>query len=289
MAALQILLYHCWMPVFGYGTVLGSAERFLVAATYSGVDVFFFISAYSLVSRPVEDYRQFIVNRAVKLLPLFLIALIFGQFLWFIPSILTVYLVLPPIYKLCRKRPMASLVLLLTGWAGMVYLVLGVIRPAQDFGIFLFRIPSIILGAYAVKYGGRLSRSRKLILGILMLAAGLLLIYRFGYTRKLDVPFEGAFYLTGIPVMLGTVILTDIIASNRSMPVIERFGKMTLELYFTQMVFGTFLVGLFYKLTGSRPATNLAVMAVIFAAAFTMRLINDEIMKRLERVQNKKT
>lgn len=66
VAALQILLYHCWIPVFRYGTVFGDAERFLIASTYSGVDTFFFISAFSLVSRPVEDYWGSIKNKVLS-------------------------------------------------------------------------------------------------------------------------------------------------------------------------------------------------------------------------------
>lgn len=281
IAALEILLYHCWIPVFGYGTVPGSVERFLIASTYAGVDIFFFISAYSLVSRPVEDYQSFLINRAVKLLPLFLIALLTGRFLWFIPSIMVMYLVLPPLYRLCRKKPVRSFFILLIGWAGLVYLVLGLIRPAQDFGIFLFRIPSMILGAYAVGFRKKLSPRGTLITGVLLLAVGILLVYKFGYMRRLNVPYRGTFYLTGIPVMLGTVLLTDRFASGRESRLIERFGSMTLELYFTQMVLGTFLTGLFFRLTDSRLVTDLAVIAVVILISALIKMLNDAVTERL--------
>lgn len=264
VAALQILLYHCWIPVFPYGTAIGSAERFLIAATYSGVDIFFFISAFSLVSRPVENYRDFIINRAVRILPFFIIALIFGSFLWFIPAIMIMYLTLPPLYRICRKKPLLSFVLLFICWALIVYLVLGVIRPPQDFGIFLFRIPSMILGAYAVKFKDKLKSPQATIAGIILFAAGMFLIYRFGYINRLNVPFRSTFYLTGIPVMLGTVLLVNKPADRQNSRIINSFGSMTLELYFTQMVLGTFFVSTFFRLTGSRLLTNLiTLMAII--------------------------
>ncbi len=282
-AALQILLYHCWIPVFRYGTFFGSAERFLIASTYSGVDLFFFISAFSLVSRPVENYWSFIKSRAIKLLPLFFIALIAGKFLWFIPSIMIMYLVLPPLHKLCRKRPSLSFFLLILGWAGIVYLILGVLRPAQDLGIFLFRIPSIILGAYAVKYKEKLSSRQALITGIVLLVVGYVLVYRFGYIDRLNVPFRSTFYLTGIPVMLGTVLLLDLLAADHSSRIIDYFGSMTLELYFSQMVFGTLLVSSFFRVTGSKIATNVIVMVIVIAAAAVIKFINDRFTRLFPR------
>lgn len=276
VAALQILLYHCWIPVFRYGTFFGDTERFLIASTYSGVDIFFFISAFSLVSRPVENYWSFIQSRAVKLLPLFFIAWVAGHFLWFLPSIMILYLALPPLYQVCRKRPLLSFLQLMIGWVGIVFLILGVLRPAQDLGIFLFRIPSIILGAYAVKYKEKLNPRQAFFAGILLLAAGTVLVYKFGYLNRLNVPFRSTFYLMGIPVMLGTVLLLDLLAARHRSRIIERFGSMTLELYFSQMVFGTLLVNLFFRATRSRILTNLAAMLVIIIAAAIIKFLNDK-------------
>lgn len=280
VAALQILLYHCWIPVFRFGTFLGSAERFLLAATYSGVDVFFFISAYSLVSRPVKDYRGFLLNRAVKLLPLFFIALITGQFLWFIPSIMIMYILLPPLYRVCRKRPLFSFLLLLIGWGCLVYVILGVISPSSDLGIFLFRIPAMILGAYAVGFWGKFSKSKALILGTALIVIGLILVYKFGYINKINTPFRGMFYLMGIPIMLGTVLLVDRFASKLRSHIVERFGSITLELYFSQMVLGTVLVNLFFPATKSRIVTNIASIAVIIVVAAIIKIINDKLTGR---------
>ena len=214
----------------------------------------------------------------MKLLPLFFIAWLAGHFLWFLPAIMILYLALPPLYQVCRKRPVLSFFLLMIGWAGIVFLILGVLRPAQDLGIFLFRIPSIILGAYAVKYKEKLNPRQAFFTGISLLAAGTVLVYKFGYLNRLNVPFRSTFYLMGIPVMLGTVLLLDLLASNHSSRIIEHFGSMTLELYFSQMMFGTFLVGLFFRITGDRMATNIITIIAVIAVAAIIKKINNQFM-----------
>ncbi len=281
-AALEILLYHCWIPVFGYGSLPGRVERFLIASTFPGVDIFFFISAFSLVSHPVDDYGRFLENRAAKLLPPFMAALLAGRFLWFIPSIMMMYLILPPLHRICRKKPLPSFVLLMAGWAAAVYLILGILRPLQDFGIFLFRIPSMILGAYAVRFREKLTPRKSVLYGSVLLIAGTVLVYRFGYADRLDVPFRGTFYLTGIPVMLGTVMLLDAAGSGKVPPFVERFGAMTLELYFTQMVFGNFFVRAFFSVTGSRILTNAAVLTVTVLISRAIKMFNDRLAVRLQ-------
>lgn len=283
VAALEILLYHCWIPVFRYGTIFGSVERFLIASTYSGVDIFFFLSAYSLVSRPVEDYRGFLRNRVLKILPLFFIAWAAGQFLWFLPSIMVLYLLLPPLYPVCRKKPVLSLCLLHIVWAGIVYLFLGVIKPKQDLGIFLFRIPAILLGAYTAGWQNWSGSRRSLPVGILLLAVGTFLVYRYGYIHRLNVPFRGIFYLTGIPVMLGTVLILNRLAAHCGSRVISYFGSITLELYFTQMVFGTHFVNLFFRLTGLKLATNLLAMTAIIIVSVPIRFLNDRFQRLFSR------
>ena len=79
--------------------------------------------------------------------------------------------------------------------------------------------------------------------------------------------------------MLGTVLLLDLLASNHSMRIIERFGSMTLELDFSQMVFGTLLVNLFFRASQSRIFTNLAAMLVIIIAAAIIKFLNDQFTR----------
>ena len=279
-AALQILLYHCWIPVFPAGSFLGEAERFFLGVAYVGVDAFFFISAFSLVSRPVEDYPAFLKDRARKILPLFLIAWALGQFLWFLPSIMLVYVFLPPLYRTCRERPVFSFFLLFAGWAALTGVILGIIRPEQDLGIFLFRIPSVILGAYAVRFKDRIGPRGALLTGLLLVAIGSLLTHEFGYLDKLDVPFRGSFYLTGIPLMLGQVLLLGLLGQRKGCPkAVSRFGGMTLELYFTQMLLGSCLVSFYYRLTKSRLVTDLAVLTLLIVASAALQALERSFPK----------
>lgn len=277
-AALQILIYHCWMPVFGYDSAAGAVERFMISSTYTGVDMFFFLSAYSLVSRPVEDYGRFMANRAVKLLPLFLVALAAGRFMWFIPSIMAVYSVLPLLHRICRKDPRLSLIVLISGWVGLLYLVLGFIRPPWDLGIFLFRIPSVILGAYSADLIDKITVPKALIAGTVLMIAGILLIYEYGYINRIDIPFRGAFYLTGIPAMLGTVLILNAAGSVLNSRITEFFGSMTFELYFSQMVFGAPVVKFLYGMTAQRAAVNAGTMITVAVLAFIVKKLNDKLL-----------
>ena len=281
VAALQILLYHCWIPVFARGTLLGSIEAFLLAATYVGVDIFFFLSGYSLASRPPEDMRSFLKNRAVKILPLFFIAWLVGPFLWFLPSIMVVYLLFPPLYRICRKRPALAFALLMAGWAGLTCFLLGVVFPGSDLGIFLFRIPIVIVGAYAAGRQVTLNDRQKLIAGVLLLAFGTVLIYRFGYINRLNVPFRGTFYLTAIPSAIGMILLTDMVTAGWNSRLVERFGSMTLEIYAVQVVCGSFLVREFFRMTDSRWMTNLLMITAVVLISLIIKYVNKKLVSAL--------
>lgn len=151
-ASLLILIFHCWIPVFAYTSVPGVIERFLITTAYVGVDIFFFISAYSLARKPVDRgfkaYMDFIGSRALRIIPYFLIALLAGQFIWFLPAIMMMYILFPPIYGFCDKRPVIGLLLTIIAWLAAVYVLLGKATLTWDPGIALFRVPVIILGAF---------------------------------------------------------------------------------------------------------------------------------------------
>lgn len=279
IAGILILLYHCWIPLFAGGTTIGNIERFILTSSFWGVDIFFFISAYTLSARPVTDYPAFLFNRSVRLLPLFLIALLFKKFLWFIPAIMIMYVLFPPVYKACIKKPGVSFVLLIAVWAGITYLVLGVIKPSQDFGIFLFRIPCIILGAYAPAFEGKLTKKLKISAGIVLLILGTAALYEWGYLHRLNIPFRGTFYLVGIPSTIGIVLLVSVIADHFSSRVFEKLGEMTLELYFTQMVMGTFLINTFFGLFRSRIITNLTTVLIIAAVSLIIHEVYRLMLK----------
>lgn len=153
LAALLILVFHCWVSVFSYSSDLGSIERFLVTTAYVGVDMFFFISAYSLARRPVamgfRAYADFVGSRALRILPYFFIALLAGQFIWFLPAIMIMYMLFPPLYRFCERKQGIAIAAVVAGWVLVVYILLGIVKVPWDLGIALFRVPVIIAGAFA--------------------------------------------------------------------------------------------------------------------------------------------
>ena len=120
IAAFQILFFHLWAPITST-----QIEQFVLKTAYVGVDMFFFLSAYSLAGREI-DYVPFLKDRVLKLYAKFaffvLIMALFsksfgviravksltfieffqkggGAFLWFIPAILILYIIYPLFLK----------------------------------------------------------------------------------------------------------------------------------------------------------------------------------------------
>lgn len=286
LAALLIMIFHLWIPVFPNSSIPGQIERFIIAGSYFGVDIFFFVSAYVLTLNPVQNYSGFIKDRALKLIPLFIIAYASGHFLWFLPALMIVYLTLSPLLKIIEKRkyssPVIPLVLSLLIWGIFTFLFLKFIDKDQSTGIFLFRIPSVILGAFAAKYDGKLSERQKLSAGIILTVIGIALVYTFGYVNRIRFPFKDTFYLTGIVLMIGILLLTDLICDHIRFAPLEYIGSISLELYFVQVVLGSWLVSLFFNMTGIRIATNILVFLIVFILS---ALLNT-VIKRINRLRH---
>lgn len=263
LAALQILVFHQWIPLMPYGSSIGQAERFLVATSYIGVDLFFFLSAYSLSLKPVSNYKEFILNRFIKLMPLFLIAYIMGHFLWFIPALMIVYIVLPLIIKPNTKIKTHSFLIAIIAWAVISWILLKYIDKNQVAGIFLFRIPIIILGVFASQFDGKFPPKNKIIIGLIMSTIGIALIYEFGYLSKINKPFKDIFYLAGIPLVIGILLLIDALAKSININAIKFIGDISLEMYFVQIVIGSKLVRTCLALGANKLLTNILSFAIV--------------------------
>ena len=124
-AALLILIFHLWVNITERTSNLFQYENFIRLICYIGVDIFFFISAYSISKKEIKDYKKFILSRLDKVyLPFIIFAIIQffykgwkiktllltitsanlfikggGSFLWFAPAIMLMYLVLPLLNK----------------------------------------------------------------------------------------------------------------------------------------------------------------------------------------------
>lgn len=162
-SALLILVYHVWMPV-GSGTV----SQFIIRTGYIGVDIFFFLAAYSLADKQIK-YLDFIRDRFGKIYLKFLLftivaalykgwtfgrvirILLFaelferggGSFLWFIPAIMIFYLLYPLYLKLNEKTRVWYV---LAGWLAFSLISQHLLDYTTIF-IFTNRIPAMLAGS----------------------------------------------------------------------------------------------------------------------------------------------
>lgn len=121
LAALLIMIFHFYIPFSGL-----KAELVIYRAAYIGVDIFFFVSAYSLAQRDRIEYWKFVGNRLLSIyIPFVLFAVVAGfyekwkyprffkvisgieffkrgggSFLWFFVAIMLIYLIAPFLIKL---------------------------------------------------------------------------------------------------------------------------------------------------------------------------------------------
>ena len=248
IAAILILVFHLWINVTNL-----EIENYIRLISYVGVDIFFFVSAYAISQRYDDsfDYSSFIKNRFkniyLKYLMFLLIALIYkryhffiykllgieifikggGAFLWFLPAIMMVYIIFPLFLK-WQNRYKTLIVLI------VYFLVAFLITNYTNYDaifILLNRIPAILL---AYELSQKDIKNNKL-LGFIVLITGLLLLYFFGYKKRLDYPIHELYYLCALPLIYGLTSLTeDIKLSRYLLPV----ANATLEIYAVQMIFG---------------------------------------------------
>lgn len=277
IAAFMILVFHLWMPV-SHSVI----ELYLVRIGYIGVDIFFFLSAYSLADKEI-DYKSFFANRIVVLYLKFVFFVVLmaaisttfrferiwknllfvelferggGAFLWFLPAILLFYFLYPLFVKWDNRWKI--LIIFLAWMMGTALL--------QWFGyttIFIFtnRIPIMLIGYTCKKH----APSKYSIIPLLL--TGLALLYFWGFTRKLHVPVRDSFYFLAIPVIVALAALSMYIKENGVWRVL---GSATLELYALQMIFGTKIVSRIYTIFKNTIVTNVCMIVCFFTLAFLL-------------------
>ena len=294
IAALQILIFHLWMPLTNT-----TIEQFLIKTGYMGVDMFFFLSAYSLADKTIS-YGSFLKNKVIVLYAKFAFfvglmaisnatfgihriwkSLTFfelfkrggGAFLWFLPAILLFY-ILYPLFLKWKSRWKILLVLFL--WmVGSIVLEKGFSYTA----IFIFtnRIP-IILAGYVLR---KKSIPRWLV-GVL-LPVGIAFMYFYGFYRKIHFPIRDMYYVFVIPMAISLVILSSYVKKSR---IWDALGSVTLELYALQMIFGQKIVFGLYFGVKNRLLTNIGVLLVFFALAFLLKGVFVKMAALWKKVRN---
>ena len=293
IAAFQILFFHLWAPLTST-----QIEQFVLKTAYVGVDMFFFLSAYSLAGREI-DYVPFLKDRVLKLYAKFaffvLIMALFsksfgviravksltfieffqkggGAFLWFIPAILILYIIYPLFLKWnSRFKVIWVLLIWLTGSVFAEH----VLSYTAVF-IFTNRIPVILAGYLFKTYCTKNNNLRRSF--IVLIPLGALLLHMYGFKVRLNFPIKDMFYVLAIPSVLGLVTLSSYV---KKYAVTESLGSITLELYAVQMIFGQrILIWAYNVFNKNALLTNIFVTGVMLLLAY----IISYVIKRGERL-----
>ena len=293
IAAFQILFFHLWAPLTST-----QIEQFILKTAYVGVDMFFFLSAYSLAGREI-DYVPFLKDRVLKLYAKFaffvLIMALFsksfgviravksltfieffqkggGAFLWFIPAIFILYIIYPLFLKWNSRLKVI--------WVLLIWLVAGVFSEhvLSYTAVFIFtnRIPVILAGYLFKTYCTENNNLRHSF--IVLIPLGALLLYMYGFKVRLNFPIKDMFYVLAIPSVLGLVTLSSYV---KKYALLDSLGSITLELYAVQMIFGQRILMWAYNVFNKNALlTNIFVTGVMLLLAY----IISHVIKRGERL-----
>ncbi len=308
-AALQILIFHLWINISS-----SEIENFIKQISYIGVDIFFFLSGYSLYRSDTGGYFQFIGNRFRNVYGKFILfalvaawvnkwdmvyalKVIFGidliqnggkAFLWFLPAIMLFYLIVPLYKKFDARNRMVAILTL-----GVLWLIIALLFTygvtSVPIAIWWNRVPIFFMGYYLAGFHA----NRKItghraacITGFALIAAAdVILAYRYAYKVKLNQPIEDMFYILVIPLAIGIALLISMIKENK---LIRAIGSSSLELYAMQMIFGYTWANQILSKTKSIPITDIATMIILIASAIIVHYLYEVIYRfLLEKVTSK--
>lgn len=291
VAALFIFLFHLF-PVSRGSEALSSIVRYIVITGYIGVDIFFFLSAYMSFFSDTSDYFGYVKRKFIHIYPIFILSCILyiimgklsktqalltvlgvqfilnggGSMIWFIPAIMIFYLAVPFYLKLVRKMNNIKLLLIsLTIWIGIM-LILEKFTDNHSLNIFLCRLPIIFLGLCLAGYEGKWKLNIKVYVGILLIVMGAVLNYNFGYMIKANFPVSDIFYVTAIPYVIGLVLCSDVLFVRMEFYVFDALGKVSLEIYCLQMVFGSLIYGRAIHYVNN----SLVAFCIVFAIVYIL-------------------
>lgn len=299
IAALMVLLFHFYIP-FGRSPV----ETYLFRSTFIGVDLFFFVSAYSIATFKGDSSPiKFILNRLrLVYLPFVVLSVIGaiwkkwsflqflkviggvefyerggGSFLWYFIGITIVYLFVPLMLMLKRKLGIWGFPILVVAWLLVSILMQFGLNYLKMF-IFINRLPIFFIGLYfdelILKPVGKLNKWVALAIEIVLFAIGTVLVFKFGTTYRLNKPFADMYYIIAIPLIIATVLLLNnlfMAISKYKWYVLKFIGGITLELYGLQMIFGYDIES---KLIKVMPVTQLAFVLTIVALVAMAFVLN---------------
>lgn len=307
VATIMILIFHLWINVTN-----SVIENFLRYICVIGVDLFFFVSAYSIGKKKNIEYKKFLLNRLnsvyFKFFLLSIVCAIYagwdiikfiktvlgielftnggGSFLWFIPSIMIVYILLPLYKKIDDKYPKITPSISFTIYI-LASIIVSLYTDYTALFIFTNRILIILIGFYFAKYNvlEKINTNRRIyyVITFVLLFVGIFISYNT-YVNFFKLSWlNDAFYILNIPLEIGLILLLDKIKENR---VIKMIGSATLESYGIQMIFGFKLANIIYKKIHYALLSNIVSIVVILILSLILKYIFDLIQKMKESILN---
>lgn len=302
-SSLLIIIFHLWINILSRTSNLFEIENFIRQICYVGVDIFFFLSSYSISKSEIKDYKKFLFSRFVKVYLIFilfsLIAALYlkwdfknffltisgiqlflkggGSFLWFVPAIIIIYIVLPLFNKFEDNHKIITPIITLISW---LLFTIGVSMYTTYNQIFIFtnRIPIILLGYYCAKYHilDKISFKQYLITMILLIILGILILYKFNHITCKYI--YDVFYLIAIPFSLGLILTINLVPTNK---IINILGSITLEMYGIQMIFGYKIAATIFRILKNALLSNFITIIIIILLSIIMHYVLEIIFKKI--------
>lgn len=299
-SALLILIFHFWINIVERTSTFYDIETFIRQICFIGVDIFFFLSSYSISKSNIENYKEYVIVRFKKVYILFIIFSLIatfyfkwdlktfiltinglnlfikggGSFLWFVPAIMIVYMLLPLFNKINNKY---KGVIIFDLWL-LLTIIISLNSSYSQVLIFTNRIPIILIGCYLSKNNiiDKLSKKKYLLIMSFLLIIGILLLYNF---KDINIIYiKDLFYLTAIPFTLGLILLLDLIPQNK---IINTLGNVTLEMYGIQMIFGYKIATIIFKLFVNPLISNIITIIIIILLSLSINyFINLVLLKK---------
>lgn len=301
-ASILILIFHLWINIFDRTSSLFEIENFIRKICYIGVDIFFFLSSYSISKSEIKDYKKFIFNRLIKVYLVFILFAVIGaicfnwnfktflltisgiqlfikgggSFLWFIPALMIIYILLPLFNKIDNKYKILTPIITLITWL-LFTIIISVYTKYNQIFIFTNRIPIILLGCYCSKYCilDKLNLKKYLILMISLLVLGIFILYKFNHVTCSYI--NDIFYLVSIPLIIGLILLINLIPTNK---IIDKIGSATLEMYGIQMLFGFKMTSKIYELLKSAILSNFITILIVIVFSVIINIIVNIIFQK---------
>lgn len=301
ISALLILFFHFYIPVFG-----SVVEQFIYRTSYFGVDIFFFLSAYSIGSKREINYFSFIKNRFcyiyIPFAVMVCIAVVYkqwtltrglqilygkefwdrggGSFLWFVIAIMLVYLVAPLMARLKNRLGLISVLIFIIVWALLATVFQYVLNQRTVF-ILINRLPAFILGLYWRDIQKLNLHKFRICVIIAGLACGLFIMNKWGFMTRLNWPFYDMYYVVAIPYMASFIALVDFVCEKIKFRIVplEFIGGFTLELYGLQMIFGYDIEMFILKNWKNKLGAFILTAIILIVIAFVFKTAEKIIIK----------